>query len=109
MKLARLQQDKYSVATQDNQVGKGCTDPGASLFYLWIRNVRSGRYVAELEEFVGYRHVVTTADPAKALRVDEETAARICDRDVLGEPFRSGGYNGRTRTPDYERVMDLWS
>jgi hypothetical protein len=50
---------------------------------------------------------VTTKDPAKTLRVDEATAARICDLDALGAPYHRGGYNPIIRTPDYERVAEL--
>ncbi|MFZ4695996.1 MAG: hypothetical protein ACOYMV_12800 [Verrucomicrobiia bacterium] len=74
---------------------------------LMIRDRRSGWLVASLREGPGYRQITKTKDPAKALRVDEATAARICDLDALGEPFHGKGYNALIREPEYERVREL--
>lgn len=52
-----------------------------------IRRKLDGEYIATLEEFPGYRHITYTKDPARALQVDEKTAARLVKMDFTGEPY----------------------
>lgn len=66
-----------------------------------IRRKSDGVFVADLVDQGRVRKIITTKHVERALRVNECTAAKLCDGEAFGAIYRTGAFPG----PDYERVF----
>jgi hypothetical protein len=70
-----------------------------------IKRIKGGQFVASLYEIPGHRQITLTRDESKALPVEEETAARICDVSFEGDAHGVFKVGSNARPPEYHRVI----